>query len=211
MRYRTSSFENKSGQYRRDIVFSIKQKIEREGLGHLYYTDHELTAGWADAWFVSVRSKNVMFNATILSAASEAADILWNRSFNEVYDSLTEEEIIARRPSFEPAGAGFSRMVIPEINYPQFEGRTFIEQVYLVRDRLMLDIPPIREEFKRLKGYHHGVGLYMVIPEIIVDHDAVTRAIMKFRQGGENDWQGDEISITPEDILSTRKDALIKI
>lgn len=151
---------------------------------------------WLDFCFAGT-DRFTLWNAGIITAKKAFDDAVCSQARARTWADLSDAERHRETDwKVEPVDRSRTgkvltyRMVMPEpVRYPQFDGRTFDEQVDLLKAAIARDEPPaIHESFALDRRYRYGIGLHIVVDVPTIDRAAVEAAMDRFMALGETDW-----------------------
>lgn len=197
-------FVTRSLHKRRDAVVKLGWKISRQKDGLTFWTDHLLEDPdephrihrWVDVYFLSA-DRCTFWNAEIITTDLASEDELDGRAFNAAYAQRSPEEIEIEFamewktvPRKYPGAMRLKEWVQrPARHYPQFDGRTFRQECDRLETQYKASNPAvIAERFVIDRSYAYGIGLHAVVAETNLDRAAIERAIQRFRELGERNW-----------------------
>lgn len=197
-RKRANAVIRLKGQMRRDASeyggrFTSHQVLNEPGRPDLYNQ-------WADVCFPGT-DRCTLWNAEIITAREAFWDRTHDEAFSRAWAALSEaEQEREGKMEFEPAVVSPTGKVLTyqlvkreDARYPQFDGRTFHEQVALVEATIIRDEPPvIHESFACDRRYAYGIGLRAVLDVDVIDLSSIDLAITRFLAVGETDWTSPE-------------------
>lgn len=193
---------------RRNAVVRLGWKIARQADGQDFWTDHLLedpedphrSHRWVDVYFLGA-DRFTFWNAEFISTALAVEDEIRGRSFNAAYAQLSPEEIAYEFsmewktvPRKHEGAARMKELVQRSVrHYPQFDGRTFRQECDRLEVQYMATSPPVvAERFVIDRSYAYGIGLHAVVAENHLNRVAIERAIQRFRELGEKNWNAPE-------------------
>lgn len=209
-RKRANAVIRLKGQIRRDASeyggrFTSHQVLNEPGRPDLY-------SQWASVCFAGT-DRCTLWNVDIITARQAFWDKVHNEAFLRAWGALSKDEQAQEgQMEFEPADTSPTgkvlsyRMIKQEkVCYPQFDGRTFHQQVDQLEAVIIRDEPPpIHESFTCDRGYAYGIGLHAVLDVDVINLSSIDMAIERFFAVGESDWT------SPETVPRTRLPMMTK-
>lgn len=209
-RKKIAVFGERSRKYRREAVVRLRAEIRGNAgaFGGRFTSPLVLGAPdrpqresrWFDFYFVG-SGHFTIWNATIRTARLAFSDAVSERAFISTYEALSGsqrvEEFATDFQVTDQARDGNTRidsvLARDPIRYPQFDGRTFSEQVEQLEAKIILEEPPeIRESFKVDRGFAYGAGLDIIVDAECIDRSVIESTMDRFFAVGETDWIASE-------------------
>lgn len=191
---------------RNDHYINLKNRIKRDSsiYSDLFWSnlviDESEDSRWCDFYFLGL-DKFTIWNATICNAELALQDEVYDMAHTQAISMLTEEEQEEEfKIEFVPADRSSTGKVLTylmvdreRIPYEKFGGLTFSEQVEKIESDIITNAPPnIYESFITDRSYSYGIGLSIVMDVEVIHRKQIEQAILKFREIGEKNWQGEK-------------------
>ena len=148
---------------------------------------------WVDVYFTG-RNRYTLWNNEIITTQVAMEDAFHSSAFDTVWGQLSlpvqereskiETKAILRTSPKQMRMHEWVRL--PEIQYPQFEDRTFQKECDRLEAESRKALPsPVAESFKLDRSHAYGIGLHAIVAETNLNRAAIERTIQRFREVGE--------------------------
>lgn len=168
-------------------MFTSHQLLDEPGRPDIYNQ-------WFDFLFLGMDGHTI-WNAEIITGQMAFWDQISDLAWEQAQCLLTKVEFEAEFrwktvPMPSVRGRKMHRVIFSEPRrYASLDRLTVREHQERTASEILKNAPPdIHEAFEIDCSYRYGVGLHIVLDAPVIDRSAVERAIVKFRDMGEDEW-----------------------